>query len=252
MNALKGKVAVVTGAAGGIGGAIVERLAADGARVVLADIDESGAKKVADELGAAAGSANLWPMLLDITQTEAIGAAVAQIRAKWGRIDILVNNAGRTRVGPFMSSKEEHWEELFRIDVMGVLRCTRGVLPGMLEQGSGRIVNIASDAALTGLAGQVVYSAAKGAVIAFTKSLAREVSPSGVLINAVSPGPVNTPPLQRMFARQPEFAVKLNAEIPLGRVAETDEVAAAVAFLASDDSRYITGQILSVNGGWVM
>jgi 2-hydroxycyclohexanecarboxyl-CoA dehydrogenase len=122
----------------------------------------------------------------------------------------------------------------------------------MLERRRGRIINIASDAALAGLAGQAVYSAAKGAVIAFTKSLAREVSPSGVLVNAVSPGPVNTPPLQRLFERQPQLAAKLTADIPMGRVAETDEVAAAVAFLASEDAGYITGQVLSVNGGWVM
>lgn len=249
MGALTGKVAIVTGAAGGIGRSIVQRLAADGAKVVMADIDEAGAHKVAGELG---GGESLWPFALDITQTDAVKAAVAKIRERWGGIDILVNNAGRTRVGPFLNSKEEHWEELFRIDVMGVLRCTQSVLPGMLEQNSGRIINIASDAAVAGIAGQVVYSAAKGAVIAFTKSLAREVSPQGVLVNAVSPGPVNTPPLQRMFERMPEFAKDLVAEIPMGRVAETDEVASSVAFLASDDSRYITGQVLSVNGGWVM
>ncbi len=248
MNSLKDRVALVTGAAGGIGKAIVQRLALDGARVVLADIDEAGAQKVAGELGLP----ELWPLQLDITRTGDIRAAVARIRERWARIDVLVNNAGRTRIGPFLTSREEHWEELFRIDVMGVLRCTQAVLPGMLEQGRGRIINIASDAALTGIAGQVVYSAAKGAVISFTKSLAREVSPSGVLVNAVSPGPVNTPPLQRLFERQPDMAAKLTAGIPLGRVAETDEVASAVAFLASDDSRYITGQILSVNGGWIM
>jgi len=248
MNRLKNRVALVTGAAGGIGKAIVQRLAADGAKIVLADIDESGAKRVASELG----SPELWAVKLDITRPEEVRDAIARIQERWKRIDVLVNNAGRTRVGPFLQSKEEHWEELFRIDVMGLLRCTQSVLPGMIERRGGRIINIASDAALTGLAGQAVYSAAKGAVIAFTKSLARETASSGVLVNAVSPGPVNTPPLQRLFERQPEFAAKLNAEIPVGRVAETDEVAAAVSFLSSDDSRYITGQVLSVNGGWVM
>ena len=248
MNRLKDRVALVTGAAGGIGKAIVQRLAADGAKVVLADIDESGAERVASELG----SPELWAVKLDITRPEEVRDAIARIQERWQRIDVLVNNAGRTRVGPFLQSKEEHWEELFRIDVMGLLRCTQSVLPGMLERRGGRIINIASDAALAGLAGQAVYSAAKGAVIAFTKSLARETASSGVLVNAVSPGPVNTPPLRRLFERQPEFAAKLNAEIPVGRVAETDEVAAAVSFLSSDDSRYITGQVLSVNGGWVM
>ena len=248
MNRLKDRVALVTGAAGGIGRAIVQRLASDGAKVVLADIDENGVKNVASELG----FPELWPMKVDITRSEDIQGMVARIQERWNRIDVLVNNAGRTRVGPFLESREEHWEELFRIDVMGLLRCTQSVLPGMIERRWGRIINIASDAALTGLAGQAVYSAAKGAVIAFTKSLAREASPSGVLVNAVSPGPVNTPPLQRLFERQPQLAAKLTAEIPMGRMAETDEVAAAVAFLASEDSRYITGQVLSVNGGWVM
>ena len=248
MNRLQERVALVTGGAGGIGKAIVRRFASDGARVVLADIDESGANAVASELG----FPDLWPIGLDITRPEDVRAAVAHIHKRWSRIDVLGNNAGRTRVGPFLDSREEHWEELFRIDVMGLLRCTQSVLPGMLQNRWGRIINIASDAALTGLAGQAVYSAAKGAAIAFTKSLARETASSGVLVNAVSPGPVNTPPLQRLFERQPQFAAKLTADIPMGRVAETDEVAAAVAFLASEDSRYITGQVLSVNGGWVM
>jgi 2-hydroxycyclohexanecarboxyl-CoA dehydrogenase len=248
MTALEGRVAVVTGAAGGIGRALVQRLASDGAKVVLADLDEDGAKRVAGELA----SPDLWPLKLDITRTDDVRNAIAAIHERWRRIDVLVNNAGRTRIGTFLDSKEEHWDELFRIDVMGLLRCTQAVLPGMIERKSGRIINIASDAALTGLAGQAVYSAAKGAVISFTKSLARETAASGVLVNAVSPGPVNTPPLQRLFERQPQFATKLTADIPMGRVAEADEVAAAVAFLASDDSRYMTGQVLSVNGGWVM
>lgn len=245
---MKGRVALVTGAAGGIGKAIVRRLAADGAKVVLADIDERGAKSVAEEMR----SPDLWALRLDITLPQEVRDSVARVLERWERIDVLVNNAGRTRVGSFLESREEHWEELFRIDVMGLLRCTQSVLPGMLERRRGRIINIASDAALTGLAGQAVYAAAKGAVIAFTKSLARETAASGVLVNAVSPGPVNTPPLQRLFERQPALAAKLCAEIPVGRVAETEEVAAAVSFLASDDSGYITGQVLSVNGGWVM
>lgn len=248
MNGLQDRVALVTGAAGGIGKAIVRRLASDGAKVVLADIDEDGAIAVSRDLGIA----DLWPMVLDITRSEDVRTAIARVHERWSRIDVLVNNAGRTRVGPFLDSREEHWEELFRIDVMGLLRCTQCVLPGMVENRWGRIINIASDVALTGLAGQAVYSAAKGAVIAFTKSLAREMASSSVLVNAVSPGPVNTPPLQRLFERQPQFAAKLTGDIPMGRVAEVDEVAAAVSFLASEDSRYITGQVMSVNGGWVM
>lgn len=248
MAGLQGKVAWITGAAGGIGRAIVERLGGDGARVVLADVDRAGL----DALVTALAVFELWPFTVDITSRPDVDRLTAEVEERWGRIDVLVNNAGRTRVGPFLTSREEHWEELFRIDVLGMLRCTQSVLPGMVARRWGRIINIASDAARSGLAGQAVYAAAKGAVMAFTKSLAREVARAGVLVNAVSPGPVNTPPLQRLFERHPDVATKLTEEIPMGRVAEPDEVAAAVAFLASDDARYITGQVLSVNGGWVM
>ncbi len=248
MRGLAGRVAVVTGAGGGIGEAIVRRLAEERTRVVLADIDGQAAETVAGRVGLD----ELWPFQADITRNDDLVRLVAAVRERWGTVDILVNNAGRTRVGPFMESHEDHWEELFRIDVFGVMRCSRAVLPDMLAQRWGRIINIASDAARVGLAGQAVYAAAKGAVVAFTKSLAREVAAGGVLVNAVSPGPVGTPPLQRLFQRQPEYAEQLQAEIPLGRVAEPEEVAAAVAYLASDDAGYITGQVISVNGGWVM
>jgi 2-hydroxycyclohexanecarboxyl-CoA dehydrogenase len=241
-------VALVTGAAGGIGQAIVERLGQEGARVVLADVDGSGLERVSSALS----SIDPWPINADITSRAEVDRMSREIEGRWGRIDILVNNAGRTRVGPFITSKAEEWEELLRIDVVGMLQCTQSVLPGMVARRSGRIINIASDAARSGLAGQAVYAAAKGAVIAFTKSLAREVAADGVLVNAVSPGPVNTPPLQRLFERQPDLARRLLEEIPMGRVAEVADVAAMVAFLASEDARYITGQVLSVNGGWVM
>jgi 2-hydroxycyclohexanecarboxyl-CoA dehydrogenase len=176
---------------------------------------------------------------------------VQAVLDRWGRLDVLVNNAGRTRIGPFIDAPEEHWRELLEVDLLGVMRCTQVALPYMCRQKWGRVINMASDAARTGLPGQTVYAAAKGAIIAFTKSLAREVAADNVLVNAVSPGPVNTPPLQRLFERQPDFARKLQEEIPLGRVAEVDDVAGMVSFLASEDARYITGQVLSVNGGWV-
>lgn len=248
MRGLATRVAVVTGAGGGIGEAIVRRLAEEGVRVALADVDLAAAATVA----ARVPTGDLWPMQVDVTSENDLAHMVAELCRRWERIDILVNNAGRTRVGPFLSSHEEHWEELFRIDVFGVLRASRAVLPIMQAQHWGRIINIASDAARVGLAGQAVYAAAKGAVLAFTKSLAREVAADGVLVNAVSPGPVNTPPLRRLLERQPELARQLEREIPLGRVAEPDEVAATVAFLASDDACYLTGQVISVNGGWVM
>lgn len=241
------RVAVVTGAAGGIGAVIAARLLADGYRVVLADRDETQTIAVTQQLG----SDSALPFTVDITSRSQVENFVTSVTAHWGGIDILVNNAGRTRVGPFVSSPEQHWLELLDVDVVGVLRCTQVVLPGMCAQRWGRIVNIASDAARSGLAGQAVYAATKGAVVAFSKSLAHEVAADNVLVNVVSPGPVNTPPLQRLFQRQPDLGRKLIEEIPLGRVAEPEDVAAAVAFLASDDARYITGQVLSVNGGWV-
>lgn len=244
---LAGLVAIVTGAAGGIGAVIANRLLADGFRVVLADRDEAGLRAIGERLG----SDLAWPFTVDITSREAVERMAAEVSERWETIDVLVNNAGRTRVGPFASSPEQHWTELLEIDVVGVLRCTQVVLPGMCSRRHGRIVNISSDAARAGLPGQAVYAAAKGAVVAFSKSLAREVAADNVLVNVVSPGPVNTPPLQRLFERQPEFARQLAAEIPVGRIAEPEDVAAAVAFLVSGDANYITGQVLSVNGGWV-
>jgi len=143
MEHLQGRVALVTGAAGGIGQAIVERLGREGARVVLADVDLPGAERVAKALS----SFDLWPLRVDITSRDEVDQMTAQVEARWGRIDLLVNNAGRTRVGPFITSKEEHWEELLRIDVMRMLRWTQSVLPGMAARRWGRIINIASDAA---------------------------------------------------------------------------------------------------------
>lgn len=243
----EGRVVVVTGAAGGIGSVIAARLLADGFRVALADRDEPPTAALAERLG----SDRVMPVAVDVTSRLAVEQMAQAIDARWGGIDVLVNNAGRTRVGPFLSSPEEHWVELLNIDVMGVLRCTQVVLPGMCARRWGRVINISSDAARAGLAGQAVYAAAKGAVVAFSKSVAREVAADNVLVNVVSPGPVNTPPLQRLFEQQPDFARQLESEIPLGRIAEPDDVAAAVAFLASEDACYITGQVLSVNGGWV-
>jgi len=245
-RASEAPVAIVTGAAGGIGQAIATRLGADGFRVCLADVDEPGANALASRLGID----RCLPVAIDITDQAQVERLIDVVDGRWGRIDMLVNNAGRTRVGPFAQSKEEHWRELFELDVSGLFRCTQLVLGPMLRAGSGRIVNLASDAARVGLPGQTVYAAAKGAVLSFTRSLARELGAHNILVNAVSPGPVNTAPLQRLFSRQPELERQLLGEIPIGRVAEPEEVAAAISFLGSDDARYITGQVLSVNGGW--
>jgi 2-hydroxycyclohexanecarboxyl-CoA dehydrogenase len=239
------RVVVVTGAAGGLGASICQRLHRDGFRVVLVD------REPTDDLAADLSADRALAVVADVTRRDEVEAMLATVERHWGKVDILINNAGRTRVGPFVSSPEAHWDELLEVDVKGVLRCCQVVLPGMLDRRWGRIINMASDAARTGLPGQTVYAAAKGAVIAFTRSLAREVGERNVLVNAVSPGPVNTPPLQRLFERQPSLAQKLRAEIPLGEVAEVADVSGAVAFLVSEDARYITGQVLSVNGGWV-
>ena len=244
MTGSAGTVVVVTGAAGGIGRSIVRRLASDGARVACVDVDASGAAEAA-----AAHGDRAVAIRADITARDEVRAMVRQVEATWGPVDVLVNNAGRTRVGPFVDSRPDHWEELLRVDVLGVFHCTQEILAGMLARRTGCIVNIGSDAERIGLPGQVVYAAAKGAIGAFTRSLAREVAPH-VRVNAVSPGPVRTPPLERLFERDPALARSLTAAIPLGRVAEPDDVAAAVAFLASADAAYITGQILSVSGGW--
>jgi 2-hydroxycyclohexanecarboxyl-CoA dehydrogenase len=238
---LEGRTALVTGGASGIGAAIARRLAAEGAEVKIGDIDLDGAKKVAGEISAD-------PLELDVTDVDSARAAVESV----GTLDVLVNNAGTDDFGFFADTTPEQWERLIAVNLKGVLNCTHAALPGMQEAGYGRMVNIASEAGRVGSKGSAVYSAAKGGVIAFTKVMAREGARFGITANAIAPGPIETPLLMqaREFGEIGEKIIEtMKRGTQLRRLGTPDEVAAAVAFLASDDASYVTGETLGVSGG---
>jgi 2-hydroxycyclohexanecarboxyl-CoA dehydrogenase len=238
---LEGRSALVTGGARGIGAAIARRLAGEGARVVIGDIDEGGASRVAAEIGAEA-------TLLDVTVLD----AAAEVADSAGPFEILVNNAGTDDFGFFTEMTPDRWRRLLAINLEGVFNCTHAVLPSMQRGGYGRIVNIASEAGRVGSKGSAVYSAAKGGVIAFTKTIARENARFGVTANAIAPGPIDTP-LLRAAAELGEVGERIietmKGHTQLRRLGRPDEVAAAAAFLASDDASYVTGETLGVSGG---
>jgi 2-hydroxycyclohexanecarboxyl-CoA dehydrogenase len=245
------RVALVTGAAGGIGRAICLDLAADGRAVAVSDVRLDGAEKTASAVSEAAGRAAA--VELDVTSTESVGAGVAAVSDALGSIDIVVNNAGWDQLRPFLETDEQFWDRVIDINFKGCLRVTRQVLPGMVERGFGRVVNVASDAGRVGSSLESVYSGAKGGVIAFTKTIAREVARSGVTANAVCPGPTRTPLLGGMTEAGGEKLVdSLTRAVPMRRLGEPEDVAAAVAFLASERAGFITGQTLSVSGGLTM
>lgn len=253
MRGLKGKVAIVTGGASGIGAAIVDRLGEEGCKVVIADLDAKGGEAKAKEQEAQGRSVVF--VKTDVTRWEDAQRCAAEALQRFGRIDVLVNNAGWDRVMLFKDSTPEFWEKVAQINFLGHVRMARAVLDAMMAQKSGRIVNIASDAGRNGSLGEVVYSGAKGGVIGFTKGLARETARFNITVNCVCPGPTDTPLLRNMV-EQDEFARKIMSGmenwIPLRRLAKPEEIAPAVAFLASDDAGYITGQTLSVSGGLTM
>jgi 2-hydroxycyclohexanecarboxyl-CoA dehydrogenase len=243
MKRLADLVAIVTGGASGIGRATALELAREGAAVVVADIDMPGAERVAAEIHK---TGNAMAQRVDVTDAAQARSMAADVLKAFGRIDILVSNAGWDRAGPFIESDEDLWDKVIAINYRGHLATTHAVLPSMIERGWGRIVTVASDAGRVGSTGEVVYSGAKGAVIAFTKGLAREVARHGINVNCVAPGLTDTP----FLAGMPEkLMAAIIRSIPLGRVGRPDEVARAIVFFASPDADYITGQTLSVNGG---
>lgn len=245
---LEGKTALVTGGASGIGKAVCLRLAAEGARVAVTDIELAGAKAAAAEAGPGAIAVRV-----DVTDTASVGAGVERTLETFGRIDVLVCVAGWDRIMPFVKTTEEHWDRVIGINYRGVLAACHAVLPHMIEAGGGAIVNTASEAGRAGSSGEAVYSGAKGAVIAFTRALAREVARHGIRVNAVTPGLTDTPLLQGMIAAGNDRLIDaIVAATPLRRLARPEEVAEAVLFLASERSSFTTGQILSVGGGLVM
>jgi 2-hydroxycyclohexanecarboxyl-CoA dehydrogenase len=238
---LEGRKALVTGGAQGIGAAISRRLAAEGADVVVSDVNSEGAAAVAAEIGADAAA-------LDVTDPEAARSVVAE----HGPFAILVNNAGTDDFAFFTDITPERWRRLLAINLEGVFACTQAVLPAMQEAGYGRIVNIASEAGRVGSKGSAVYSAAKGGVIAFTKVIARENGRYSITANAIAPGPIETPLLMaaKEFGDMGDRIIEtMKASTQLRRLGTPDEIAAAVAFLASDDATYVTGETLGVSGG---
>jgi len=244
---LDGSVALVTGAARGIGAAIAHRLADAGATVVVADLDGDAAASTAGTLaGKAIGVA------IDVSSSASVDRALARVRADVGPPDILVNNAGIDVIKPFVDSTEDEWDRIIAVNLKGPINCTRAVLDAMIERKSGRIVNIASDAGRVGSSGEAVYSATKGGVIAFTKTLAREAARHGITVNCVCPGPTETALLGQVAEYSQKLYEGLSRAIPLGRTAQPDDIAPAVAFLASREAGYITGQTLSVSGGLTM
>ncbi len=238
---LEGQTALVTGGAGGIGAATCARLAAEGAQVVIGDVNVEGAEELASELSATAAR-------LDVTDPE----SAAEVVAAHGPFSILVNNAGTDEFGFFADTDPGQWQRVLAVNLVGVFACTHAVLPGMQGAGYGRIVSIASEAGRVGSKGSAVYSAAKGGVIAFMKVIAREGARFGITANSIAPGPIETPLLMGAleFGDLGEKVIEtMKRGTQLRRLGKPEEVAAAVAFLASDDSSYVTGETLGVSGG---
>lgn len=242
---LEGKIAIVTGAASGIGKAIATRLGALGATVVVADLNETGAAETAKAIEAAGGAA--MGVRADVTSLADARATVAAARERYGRLDILVNNAGWDRVEFFLENDPSHWDKVININLKGQMNFARAALEAFVEQGEGgRIVNMASDTGRVGSMGEVCYSACKAGIIGFTKALARECVRAKVLVNAVAPGLTDTPLVAGLDQKVMDAIVK---GIPMRRMGDPSEPAEVVAFLASGSNTYITGQVISVNGG---
>jgi 2-hydroxycyclohexanecarboxyl-CoA dehydrogenase len=247
------RVALVTGGARGIGRSIALALAADGRAVAVADLLEEQAFGVVGEIEAAGGRA--LAVRCDVTDSASVRDAVERITAELGPIDVLVNNAGWDELKPFLDTDEAFWDKVIEINYKGALRTTHAVLPGMVERGWGRIVNLGSDAGRVGSSLEAVYSGAKGGIIAFTKTIARESARRGVTANTVCPGPTDTPLVQGIVDAAPNAEKVIGAmtsAVAMKRLGKPEEVAAAVAFLASEQAGFITGQTLSVSGGLTM
>lgn len=244
---LQGKVVFVTGAGRGIGRAIAERLAAEGAHVAATDVDGTAAGTTAAALGEPAIG-----LRVDVADRASVATGVAETERRLGPIDVLVNNAGWDKVEPFLESTEDTWERVIAINFLGPLNCFKAVLPGMVERGGGRVVSVSSDAGRNGSSGEAVYSGAKAGIIGVSKTLAREMARHQISVNVVCPGPTETQLLEDVTAGRPNLRDAFVRAIPLRRLGQPDDIAAAVAFLASDDAAYITGQTLSVSGGLTM
>jgi 3-oxoacyl-[acyl-carrier protein] reductase len=242
---LNGAVALVTGASRGIGAAIAARLAGDGARLIGTATTPEGAARITESLGPEGGRG----AVLDVTRQESIDALIADIDAREGAVEILVNNAGITRDMLLLRMKQDDWDAVLQTNLASVFRLSKAVLRGMTKARKGRIISIASVVGLTGNPGQANYAAAKAGMIGFSKSLAREVGSRGITVNVVAPGLIDTDMTRALNDAQ---RATLNAQIPLARLGQPADIAAAVAFLASPEACYITGETLHVNGGMFM
>lgn len=251
MRGLKNKRVILTGGASGIGRSIALRFAEEGSDVNIFDMNGPGAEETVREITAAGGQASAFEV--DITDRARIDAAVARVEEK-GPVDILVNNAGWDRMENFLDSDVELWKKVIDINLYGPLHMHHAVVPGMVRNGGGRVVNISSDAGRVGSSGEAVYSACKGGIIAFSKTVARELARAGVQLNVVCPGPTDTPLFAAVASGDAgvKIAEGLKRAIPMRRLADPSDFPGIVCFLASDDAGFITGQTISVSGGLTM
>ena len=245
---LKGKVILVTGAGRGIGRAIAVLAAREGARVALIDRDETTVRETLDQIHELGADGFL--IIRDITLDQAIPEIIEEVRARWTRLDILVNNAGFDRPAGIFKIQDPEWDAVLGVHLKAAMAFIRAAMPIMKAQGYGRIVNLSSIYGKTGGKGEIAYATAKAGLIGLTKSVAKEVGKFGVCVNAVLPGLTATPAIQTMMAEK--FKEQILSQTPLGRMAQPEEIAQAVIFLASDEASYITGACLEVSGGWEM
>ena len=253
MRGLKDKVAVVTGAAGGIGTAICRRFLDEGVNVIAIDVNADALKQLAADLGA--DEARMRCVAADISDYRAVKKGVDSGVSRFGKLDILVNNAGWDVAKPFLQTEPDLWDKIIAVNLRGPLNLHKAALPHLIAAGGGKVVNIASDAGRVGSSGEAVYSACKGGIIAFSKTMARECARDNIRVNVVCPGPTDTA-LLRSFAGEGEYGQKiydaLKRAIPLKRLGQPDDMPGLIAFLASDDANYMTGQVISVSGGLTM
>ena len=247
MAALDEKIAIVTGGGGGIGGAIARRFAREGAKMAVADIDDTAAKSCADAIAAENGEA--IALRVDVTRKESAQEMIQRTLDSWGRIDILVNVAGGAERKRVLDMSAEDWDRVVDMNLKSVFLCSQAVLPTMLKQRYGKIVNISSIYGFTGNATRSSYAAAKAGVAAFTKSLALEHAQDGININAIAPGRVETPRVRGRYTDEAWAAAV--AQIPMGRTGTPEEIASTALFLVADENKYITGQTVHVNGAWL-
>ncbi len=253
MRGLRNRIVIVTGGGGGIGSATCRRFAAEAATVAVVDIDAAAADRTVATIISEGGEATAFAC--DITNHEEVRSAVGRVTASLGPIDVLVNNAGWDVFKPFLKTSPADWQKLIAINLTGALNLHHAVLPQMVERRSGRVVNIASDAARVGSSGEAVYAACKGGLVAFSKTMAREHARDGITFNVVCPGPTETQLLGNVLntASNPEkLKEAFRRSIPLGRIGEPADLPGAICFFAGEDAAFITGQVLSVSGGLTM